>query len=171
MNRSIRAYVATAVLLLAGGCNPAFDPPPRPAVVSHMNVVKKQAQIDNVKSTLKIFRASAQDLRGRAKPAEMAQLSDAAERYIDLQVQPLVEDFEVDNNPRTRLEMAKLQLLCGLVYLELDNAEWNIYKLLREMERQYGNQPDVLNAVIDRNDVGFGTISDGMRSLEEWRFR
>jgi hypothetical protein len=39
------------------------------------------------------------------------------------------------------------------------------------MERRYGDQPNVLNAAIDRNDVGFGTIGDGMRRLEEWRLR
>lgn len=171
MTRAFRAFVTTAVFLMLGGCGVAFDPPPRPAVVSHMDIVKKEAQIDSVKSTLKIFRASAQDLRSRAKPQELAQLTDQADRYIELQVQPIVEDFEAEKNLKTRLEIAKLQLLCGLVYLELDNAEGNIYKLLRDMERRYGDQPIVLNAAIDRNDVGFGTIRDGMRSLEEWRFR
>jgi len=172
MTRSFLAFVTTAVFLMVSGCGgAAFDPPPRPAVVSHMDVAKKQAQIDSVKSTLKIFRASAQDLRSRAKPEELEQLTDQVDRYIKLQVQPIVEDFEVEKNLKTRLEIAKLQLLCGLVYLELDNAEENIYKLLRDMERRYGDQPNVLNAAIDRNDVGFGTIGDGMRTLEEWRFR
>jgi hypothetical protein len=172
MTRSFLAFVTTAVFLMVSGCGGvAFDPPPRPAVVSHMDVAKKQAQIDSVKSTLKVFRASAQDLRSREKPRELAQLTDQADRYIELQVQPIVEDFEAENNLKTRLEIAKLQLLCGLVYLELDNAEGNIYKLLRDMERRYGDQPNVLNAAIDRNDVGFGTIGDGMRRLEEWRLR
>jgi hypothetical protein len=173
MTKSLWAVFATAVLLLVGGCGSpsTFNPPPHPAVVSHMDVAEKQAQIDSVKSTLKIFRASAQDLRSRSKPAELDQLSDEADRYIELQVQPIVGDFESANNLQTRLEIAKLQLLCGLVYLELDNAESNIYKLLREMERRYGNQPDVLYATIDRNDIGFSTINDGMQSLEVWRFR
>jgi hypothetical protein len=171
MTRFFLAVVTTAVLLVAGGCRPAFDPPPHPAKVSHMNVVKKKAHIDSAKSTLKIFRASAQDLRTRDKPDELETLSEEVERYIKLQVQPVVRDFEASNNLSTRLEIAKLQLLCGLVYLELDNAESNIYNLLQDMERRYGDQPDVLNAAIDRNDVGFDTISDGMRSLDEWRFR
>jgi len=172
MTRFIRTFVTTAILLMAGGCSPpAFDPPPHPAQVSHMNVVKKKAHIDNAKSTLKIFRASAQDLRTRDKPDELETLSEEADRYIELQVQPVVRDFEASNNLSTRLEIAKLQLLCGLVYLELDNAESNIYNLLQDMERRYGDQPDVLNASIDRNDVGFDTISDGMRSLEEWSSR
>lgn len=171
MSRFFRALATTAVLFLAGGCSATFDPPPHPAAVSHMDIVTKRTQIDTVKSTLKIFRVSAQDLRSREKPREMAQLTDEADRYIKLQVQPFVKDFEADNNLATRLEVAKLQLLCGLVYLELDNAEWNLHKLLRDMERRYGDQPDVLNAAIDRNDVGFATIGEGMQTLEEWRFR
>ena len=171
MTRFFWASVTTTILLLAGGCSTAFDPPPHPAVVSHLKVVDKQAYIDSVKSTLKIFRASAQDLRIRNKSEELEQLSDVADRFIMLQVEPILGDFEADKNLATRLEIAKLQLLCGLVYLELDNARWNIYKLLREMEHRYSDQPDVLYAAIDRNDVGFNTISDGMRSLDEWRTR
>jgi len=171
MSRFLRTLVTTAVLFLACGCSATFDPPPHPAAVSHMGIVKKRAQIDTVKSTLKIFRATAQDLRSREKPKEMEQLTDEADRYIELQVQPIVADFEAKNSLATRLEVAKLQLLCGLVYLELDNAESNLYKLLRDMERRYGDQPDVLNAAIDRNDVGFATIGEGMQTLEEWRFR
>ncbi len=171
MSRSFRAFFAVAVLLLAGGCSTSFDPPSRPAAISHLDVVNKQAYIDSVKSTLKIFHASAHDLRSREKPLKLFQLSEEADRYIELQVHPIIEDFEADNNLTTRLEIAKVQLLCGMVYLELDNPEWKIYQLLREMERRYGDQPDVLYAAIDRNDIGFGTISEGMQSLDELRFR
>ena len=169
MTRYFRAIAATAVLLVASGCSTAFDPPPRPAVVSHMDVVHKQAYIANVKSTLKIFRASAQDLRLRGKPEELDRLSDEFELYVQMQVQPIAGDFEVDKNLGTRLDIAKLQLLCGLVYLELDNSAWNIHQLLGDMEQRYGNQPDVLNTAIDRNDVGFGSIREGMQKLDEWR--
>jgi hypothetical protein len=156
---------------LACACSPAFDPPPRPAEVSHFDITTKQAHINNVKKTLEIFRASARDLRSRQKPEELRQLTGQAEHYIKLQVQPLVEDFEADSNLTTRVEIAKLQLLSGMVILELDQPEWKLYKMLRTMEQRYSDQPDVLNAAIDRNEFGFSTIGDGMRSLEELRFR
>ena len=73
MTRFFRAIAATTVLLVASGCSTAFDPPPRPAVVSHMDVVHKQAYIANVKSTLKIFRGSAQDLRRQARAIQKTQ--------------------------------------------------------------------------------------------------
>lgn len=169
MNKFFRLFVLPGFLLMAYGCTAAFDPPPHPAAISHMSAVKKQAYIADIKSTLKIFRASAQDLRRRNKPEELDQLSDEVEVYVRMQVQPIVADFEANKNLATRLEVAKLQLLCGLIYLELDNSAWNIHQLLREMKRQYGNQPDVLNTAIDRNDVGFESINEGMRKLNEWR--
>ena len=86
-------------------------------------------------------------------------------------MQPLIRDFEADSNFTTRVELAKLQLLSGLVMLEMDNPEWKLYKWLRAMERRYADQPEVLNAVIDRNEFGYGTVSAGMRGLEEQRFR
>lgn len=169
MSRAFRAFIAAAVLLLAGGCGAAFNPPPRPAAVSHMNVANKQAHIDSAKATLKIFQASAQDLRTRDKPFDQQRLAEEVKRFIRLQVKPIVEDFEAGNTLQTRLEIAKLQLLSGLVYLELDE-QWQLNKVLRDMERRYADQPDVFSAAIDRRDVGFGTIGDGMRSLEERRY-
>jgi len=162
--------IAAAVLVLTVGCSPGFYPLPHPAEVSHMDMATKQAHIDKVKATLKIFRASALDLRSRGKHQELEQLTRQADHYIKWQVQPILTDFEADNNLRTRLEIAKLQLLCGLVYLEMDNPEWRLYKLLSAMEKRYADQPDVLTTTIDYQDIGFGTISDGMRSLEEQRF-
>ena len=162
--------LAVAVLLAAGCSSPTFYPPPHPAEVSHMDVAAKQAHIEKVKATLKIFQASARDLRSRDKDDELIQLSRQVDRYIAWQVQPIVNDFEADTNLQTRLEVAKLQLLTGLVYLEMDNPEWRLYQLLSAMEKRYADQPEVLSAAIDYHDIGFGTISDGMRSLEEQRF-
>lgn len=169
MHRALPALVA--VLLLAAGCSsPTFYPPPHPAEVSSMDVAAKQAHIAKVKETLKIFRASARDLRSRGKSRELQQLTEEADRYIAWQVRPIVNDFEADNDLRTRLEVAKLQLLTGLVYLEMASPEWRLYKLLSAMEKRYADQPEILSASLDYHDIGFDTIGDGMRSLEEQRF-
>lgn len=166
MVRFSRAFIAAAALVLAGGCVAAFDPQPQPAAVSHMNVAKKQAYIRGAESTLKIFHAAAMDLRSRGKPLAQQELAGEAKRYIKMQVKPIIADFEAGNNLETRLEIAKLQLLCGLVYLDLEEP-WEALGMLREMERRYGDQPDLLNAEFERNDLGFATIGNGMRIIEE----
>jgi len=171
MIRAFRSFFTAALVVLAAGCSGAgFDIPLEPPAVSHMDVSLKQAQIASAKSTLKVFYGTALDLRQRGKPDARENLAAEFKRYIDVQVQPLVNDYEAASHLQTRLEIAQLQLLTGRVYLELQE-HWEVYKLVRDMQRRYGDQPDVLNAAIDRTDIGFGTIADGIRGLEERRAR
>lgn len=171
MIRAFRLFFSTALVLLVAGCSGAgFDIPLEPSAVSHMDVSLKQTQIASAKSTLKVFNGTALDLRQRDKPEARENLAAEFKRYVDLQVQPLVTDFEAASHLQTLLEIAQLQLLTGRVYLELQE-HWEVYKLVRDMQRRYGDQPDVLNAAIDRNDIGFSTIADGIRGLEERRAR
>ena len=157
---------AGALLALVGGCATTFTPSPRPAVVTPMNIAKKQEYIRGAKMILKNFQSAAIDLGSRRKPMARRELAGEVERYIALQVEPIVDDFEAGNNLETRLEIGKLQLLCALVYLEL--AEYReARQMLGEMNRRYGDSPDFLNAAIDRNDIGFGNLEDGMRNLKE----
>lgn len=163
MVRSSWAFIAAA-LVLAGGCAEPFDP--QPAVVSHMSVDKKQDYIRGAESTLKVFHAAAMDLHTRGKPIAQQELAGQVKRYIKMQVKPIIGDFEAGNNPETRLEIAKLQLLTGFVYLELEDP-WAAVGVLQEMEQRYSDQPDVLSAHLDRNDLGFASIGEGMQDLED----
>lgn len=165
---SIRSFITLALLALTYGCSTA-TPRPSTSAVSHMDVTQKMAYIHGAESTMKVFHAAAMDLRSRGKLQSQEELAGEVKRYVDLHVEPIVDDFEASNSLDTRIEIAKLQLLCGVVYLELEDY-WEALKLLREMENRYGDQPDVLSASIDRNDIGFGTIEDGMRRLEEQLF-
>jgi hypothetical protein len=87
-----------------------------------------------------------------------------------MQVRPIVVDFEANNNLRTRLGVAELQLLCGLVYLELKEYE-EVLGLLNDMKRRYGHNPEMLNTAINSQYIGFQNIGDGMRILNQRLFR
>lgn len=166
MGRFFRTSLFAVVIALSGGCGAAFDLPPRPARVSHMDIAGKQAYIHDAKSTLKIFQAAARDIHGRSKPRARQELAGEFSRYVELQVKPIVDDFEAGKNLETRLEIAKLEVLCGLVYLELEEYRKS-WRLLRQLEGRYGDQPDLLKAAIDPNDIGFGSIDDGIQSLRK----
>lgn len=162
-----RVLIAVAVISL---CGCASDPPRRTAVVSYLDVAKKQEYIRGAISTLKIFNEAALDLRSRNKPQARRELAKEVEHYIETQVKPIIGDFEANNNLRTRMEVAELQLLCGLVYLELKEYE-EVQSLLKNMKRRYGDNPEILSAAIDRRNIGFRSIEDGMRILNERALR
>lgn len=168
MRRFFRPFIAAIFALSVGGCSPGFDFQDRPASFSHLDVASKQAHIDSVRSTLKVFHATALDLRRRDRFQSRQSLAAEVDRYVELQVQPIINDFEAGTHLRTRLEIAQLQLLCARIYLELEDYR-QVNALLKDMERRFGDQPDVLNATIDRQTIGYGSIAEGMRNLEERR--
>jgi hypothetical protein len=163
----MRVFIAV-VFVLTCGCAP--DPPPRPPVVSYLDVAQKQKYITLAMSTLKIFHEAAIDLRDRGKPSARRELAEEVDNYIATQVEPIVSDFEANNNLRTRLGVAELQLLSGLVYLELKEYE-EVLVLLNNMKRRYGDNPEILNTAINSRYIGFKTIEDGMRILNQRLFR
>lgn len=166
---AIRTLVFSALVLLlavGSGCVAGFQSPTRPAEVSHMDIARKQDYIRTTKATLKTFQRSARDLRDRNRPLVLQELSDEVHRYIRLQVDPIVNDFEAGNNLETRLEIGKLQLLSGLVYVELGETG-KVRRLLREMNRRYSTHSSLLTTAIDRNDIGFSSLEEGMQALRE----
>lgn len=88
--------LAAAVLVLCTACGTAFDRP-RPATVSHLDIVRKQEYISTTKATLKTFRATARDLRSRNRPVSLRELAGRFDRYMAVQVRPIVGDFEAQN--------------------------------------------------------------------------
>lgn len=156
--------IIPVIVISLFGC--ASDRHRRGAVVSYLDVAGKQAYIQEAKSTLKIFHEAALDLRSRQKPQAREELAREADNYIEMQVKPIIGDFEANNDLRTRLEVAELQLLCGLVYLELKEY-LKVQDLLKTMRRRYGDNEEILKAALDRSTIGFGNLKDGMRILNE----
>ena len=72
-----------AAVLLAGGCS-GFNPPPRPAVVAHLDVTQKQAYIRSTESALKSFRAVAADLSRSHNPHAQADLGKEVNGFVKL---------------------------------------------------------------------------------------
>ena len=163
MGLYMRVFI-TFVFALFCGC--ASDPPRTPEVVSYLDVSKKQEYIQNAMSTLKTFHDAAIDLRSRSKPEAQKVLAEEVEHYIDVRVKPIIGDFEANHNLQTRLQIAEMQLLCGLVYLELKEYD-EVQVVLKKMKKRYGQSPEILNAAIDRKYVAFRNIEDGMRILNE----
>lgn len=157
----VRVFIVSVFALLSG-C--ASEPPPPPAVVSYLDIDQKQAYLQNAMETLKIFHDAAVDLRIRRKSVAREELAKEVDFYVKTQIDPIMRDFEANSHLETRLEVAELQLLCGLVYLELQEYK-EVRSLLKNMKRRYGDNPEILSAAIDSRYIDFRNLEDGMRVL------
>jgi hypothetical protein len=166
MTRYGRTLAAAICVLFFVGCGTVpFDPQPRPAAVAHLDIVQKQEYIQSTKTTLKTFLLSARDLRSRGRASSVRELADRFDRFVSLQVVPIVHDFEADDSLSTRLEIAKLQLLCGLTYGELGENR-KALELLEEMKRRYGGNPGIMGAPINQGDFGAASLETSLELLE-----
>jgi hypothetical protein len=167
MTRYARDLAAVILMVICAGCGTIpFDPQPRPAAVAHLDIVQKHAYIQRTKATLKTFLVSAQDLRSHDRNLSLRELSYRFDRYVTLQVIPIVDDFEAGNSLSSRLEIAKLQLLCGLIYYELGETR-RAGDLLETMQQRYGRSPGILGVPLDRGDIGVTSMEGGLGLLEE----
>ena len=164
MRYSFRLLTALCAFALVAGC---VLPPEQPgAAFSSLTIGQKHEYIRHAKSTLKIFRTAAADLQNRRKQSILREFSGEFKRYMDVQMEPVVSDFAAGHDLQTRLEVAKLLLLEAQVYIEL--AEYRqAGQLLATMQQRYGEKADILSATLDRNDIGFSTVGDGLHSLQE----
>jgi hypothetical protein len=165
MARYARVILAL-VLLLAGGCASAPSPHNRVTVVSDMDASQKQAYIHQVTSTLKIFQASARDLRHRDSGRDLGDFAVEVDRFVGRQVSPIVADSEAEKDPRTRLQIAELQLVCALVYLDLAQPR-RALALMQRMERRYGHDSELLRAPLEPGDTKFANLREGIRNLKQ----
>jgi hypothetical protein len=167
MTRYARALAAVILAAFCAGCGTVpFDPQPRPASVAHLDIVRKQEYIHGTKATLKTFLVSARDLRSRDRDGSLRELADRFGHFVTLQVVPIVNDFDAENSLSTRLEIAKLQLLCGFIYCELGETRL-AGELLEIMKQHYGSNPGILGVPLDRADIGVPSMESGLELLEE----
>jgi hypothetical protein len=169
MARFLGAVIVSAFIFMAWGCGSSLNVSPRPMALSDLNLVQKQQYISNAMSTLKNFRTSALDSGSRGQFFGREELGREVKRYVELRVDPIVHDREVGEHPETRLEVAKLQFFCSRLYFDLGEY-LESWEGLREMERRYADQPDVLQAALDPRELGCDNLGDGIRDLKKRLF-
>ncbi len=138
---------------------------PDPFTLTHTDIRKKEAYIRNIKETLKLFRLIADDTIRRKKFFCAQELACQTDRYVEIYVRPIMNDSGANNNLETKLEIAKLHVICALLYRDMgrdDPAELHLDKL-RQLD---GNDASLLDVTIDPADVGFITLRAAIKDLE-----
>jgi hypothetical protein len=165
----------TLVFQLSGccSCNRA-DWPDSPSL-AHMDLSQKLIYMDNVKRTLMVFRTSLADIEQHAPelpPEEQPLCEDQSFpcevfKYVEVYAMPIITDDGALANLQTRLDVAKINLLSAFALYETGQYG-KARSLVRLFEKQYGEDPSVLNAFVESGELEFSTLGEGLRSLK-WK--
>ncbi len=164
MPRPRQVFLLVAFAALCAGCTAALPPPAPPASVGHLDMTQKEAYIAATRTTLRTFHAAAADLSSRSLSAPLQELGENFERYVAMQVAPIVGDAEARSNLATRMEIAGLQLLCGLIYAELGDTH-RVEEVLAHLE-SYGTDPGFVHTPVG-GDIGVARFDDGLQLLRQ----
>lgn len=131
---------------------------PDPLIIPDVDIKEKSAYIHNAKEILKSFRQVACDNLKNVKAFKIEELEREANTYINICVKPIIDDFAVNGNFETKLEIAKLHLLTAFIYSDVGGyimAE----RYLDLIDTHYGKDKFLLSLSIDPTDIGYPTLS------------
>jgi len=136
-----------------------------PVVLTYADIDKKKDYILSTKKSLKRFLVITRDFRTSRDNVNIEEIGREANSFIEIYVEPIINDPGALSNVETRLETAKLHLLCAMLYHDLAGYNQS-KKYLDLIHRRYGKDPAMLDLSIDPMDIGFNTLSAGIQELE-----
>jgi hypothetical protein len=140
-----------------------------------MDLSQKLVYMDNVKRTLMVFRTSLTDIEQHSPelpPEEQPLCEDQSFscevfKYVEVYAMPIITDDGARANLQTRLDVAKINLLSAFALYET-GQNGKARSLVRLFEKQYGDDPSILNAFVESGELEFSTLAEGLRSLK-WK--
>ncbi|MBC2695695.1 MAG: hypothetical protein HF982_10560 [Desulfobacteraceae bacterium] len=137
-----------------------------PMILPYRDIKKKKIYIQSTKNTLKLFASIADNAGKREESLGIREeLCREARKYIKIYVKPILNDSEAIQHLETKLEIAKLHLLTVILYFDL--ALYNqAQDYLNLINKRYGDDLAVLDIIIDQTDIGFSTIAEGIKDLQ-----
>jgi hypothetical protein len=140
-----------------------------------MDLSQKLVYMDNVKRTLMVFRTSLTDIEQHSPelpPEEQPLCEDQSFscevfKYVEVYAMPIITDDGAQANLQTRLDVAKINLLSAFALYET-GQNGKARSLVRLFEKQYGDDPSILNASVESGELEFSTLAEGLRSLK-WK--
>lgn len=138
---------------------------PDPLILPIVDIKEKIAYIENAKEILKLFRKVTNDNRKNAKSFKIEELRREASKYINMFVRPVIDDFAVSENFKTKFEIAKLHLLAALIYSDVGEYVMT-ERFIHQIDRRYGKDEFLLGLSIDPADIGYDTLSEGIKDLK-----
>ncbi|MEZ4599163.1 MAG: hypothetical protein R2940_05175 [Syntrophotaleaceae bacterium] len=166
-------FLSVLFMLLAGCCGCNRSNWPASPELGHMDLDQKQVYMDNVRQNLTVFQASFDDIERQTPEispddqpiCDENQYSCEVYRYVETYAMPIISDETARTNLQTRREVAQINLLSAYALYQAQQFG-RAKSLVKMFEKQYGEDPSILNSPVDSNELGFSTFGEGLRLLK-----
>ena len=165
------AIVIVALFCFLSGCAPkTVQEPvfaiPSPILPSYVDIEAKQKYVQNIKYTLTLYRRVILDIKTYHQKFRLEELATEADKYINKYVSTMLTDSDLGNDVENNVEIAKLYLLVASIYVDVGYKK-QAREYLRLFRNRYDNDEHLLDLTLNSMDIGYPTLGEGMRELQE----
>jgi hypothetical protein len=144
--------------------------PSGPVLSIDVDSEAKLAYLQNVKNSIKAFNQVVLDLRYYHRNVNFIELVEEIESYVENYVDEVLLDSEANSGIETRMEIGKLHLLVVQLYMDMGYRIKPV-EYLEIFHKRYDRDAVLLEKSLDPDDIGYSTLGQGMRMLEERAYK
>jgi len=136
-----------------------------PIPLTHVDIGKKVAYINNASTTLKHFYTVAKDLNKRDDIVNRKLLGLESSKYILQYVKPILNDSDAISNQYTKAKVVNLHLACAYLFYELEGynqAKYHLRRLVEGYESSF-----ILSVSPDKIYGNINTVAEGIAHIDK----
>ena len=126
----------------------------------------KQKHIQDITRMLVSYHSVLLNTKTYHPESNQDDLSIEVNKYIYMYVNPILNDTYENDNVEINVLVAKLHFVVISLYFNIDNKK-QVREYLQLFHQRYGNYKDFSDLTLDSNDIGYSTLGEGIKELEQ----
>jgi hypothetical protein len=126
----------------------------------------KLAYLQNVKNSIKSYDQIILDIKNYHRKTNFKELAEEIENYVDTHVNEILIETQSNSSVETQVEIAKIHLLVIRLYINIGHKIKSL-EYLKLFNDHYGRDTYLLEKSLNPRDIGYSTLGQGIKILEE----
>ncbi len=139
---------------------------PKQMIPTNLDIHAKRENMRDLKHTLILYNKLIDNIKIYHRKDNINIFTDELDNYIKTYVNPVLNDYDLSKNTETSSEIAKFYIIITSLYFKIDDKK-QARKYISLFQKRYGENKDVFDLTLNSTDLGYSTLGEGMRELEE----
>ena len=126
----------------------------------------KLEYLQNIKKSLKLYNQVILDLKYYHPRYNFKELANEIDKYVETYVDDILIEYDSVDSIDIGVEIAKIHLLVTSLYFDI-GYYIQTFKYLELFHDHYHNDTYLLEKALDPRDIGYSSLSQGIRILEK----